>query len=85
MKVHKEFPRELQKAMLAKNMERSYLLKAMERRGYRITRQFLEQMATGTRKVPIGQLRRIAEVLGLSDSERRLLHIAACRDMGYEV
>jgi hypothetical protein len=83
--VRKEFPREFQKALLAHNMDYSYLAKAMERRGYRISRQFIGQVALGQRKIPSLQLQRMSEVLGLDQDERRRLHRAACLDMGYEV
>ena len=80
-----EFPLEFQKALIAKNYDYAYLSRAMERRGYRLSQQFIGQIALGQRKIPALQLQRISEVLELNRDERVRLHTAACRDMGYEV
>lgn len=79
------FPLELQKLLIAKQSSYTHLAKAMERRGYAITKQFLSQIGKGIRPVPVEQLRRICETLGCDDAERHTLHRAACRDQGYEI
>lgn len=57
----------------------------MSKRGYGISRQFIQQLATGNRRVPPDQLRKICETLELDETERRVLHVAAARDYGFEI
>lgn len=79
------FPLEFQKVILLKETDYAHLSKAMARRGYRLSKQFIGQIASGARKCPAEQLRRISETLQLDEYQRKLLSLAACRDMGYEV
>lgn len=79
------FPLEFQKVMVVKETDYTRLSKAMARRGYRLSKQFIGAMALGHRKVPSGQLIRMCEVLELDETERRRLHKAACLDQGFDV
>ena len=79
------FPKELAKVMVLKEVSQVGLTKAFERRGYRISKQFINQIATGRRSVPSLQLKRICDVLDLDDYQRVELGRAACRDQGYTV
>jgi len=78
-------PLELQKVLIAKQSNYTHLAKAMERRGYPITKQFLSQIGKGIRPAPVVQLKRICETLGCDELERLMLHRAACKDQGYEI
>jgi len=80
-----EFPREFAKLLVLRQTNRSHLAKAMERRGYRLSKQFLSQIANGIRSVPAVQLERIADTLALTSDEKITLSRAACRDQGYDV
>lgn len=79
------FPLEFQKALVSRETDQAGLLRAMERRGYRVTKQFMNMMARGERRVPANQLRKICEVLQLSEQDRHRLHLAAARDCGYDL
>ncbi len=79
------FPLEFQKMLVLKQTNYAHLSKAMERRGYRLSKQFLCQIGTGVRSVPALQLGRICETLALAENEKRILHQAACRDQGFFV
>ena len=80
-----QFPLEFQKMLVLKSTNFQHLSKAMERKGYRLTKQFLWQIGTGKRGVPPKTLHRICETLKCSEDERRALALAACRDSGYFV
>ena len=79
------FPLEFQKVIILKETDYAHLSKAMARRGYRLSKQMIGQIAAGHRKCPALQLQRIAETLGLDEFTRKQLALATCRDMGYEV
>lgn len=79
------FPLEFQRVIILQETDYAHLSKAMARRGYRLSKQFIGQIAAGKRNVPPLQLRRICETLTLVESDRKTLALAACRDMGYEV
>lgn len=79
------FPPQFQKLLDSHQSSLTHLAKAMERRGYRLSKQFLCQIGTGARAVPSLQLRRICETLMVSDEERKALNLAACRDNGFYV
>ena len=79
------FPVEFQKALVSKECDQAMVVKAMCRRGYRISKQFLNMIATGSRRVPGAQLKKISEVMGLDEEQRRRLHRAAAIDAGYEI
>lgn len=77
------FPLEFQKILVLKQTNYTHLAKALERRGYRLSKQFLCQMGNGSRRVPSIQLNRVCDTLGCSADERRVLSLAACRDDGF--
>lgn len=79
------FPIEFQKALISRETDAANLTKEMVKRGYRVSKQFMSFMATGARRVPAEQLRRICEVLKLDEAERRILHRAAAIDYGFEL
>lgn len=79
------FPVEFQKALVAKECDQAMLQRSMAKRGHRITKQFLNMMAQGKRRVPGHQLQKISEALGLDEVARRRLHRAAAMDAGYDV
>lgn len=79
------FPLEFQKVLVLKQSNYTHLAKAMERRGYKVSKAFLCQMGTGVRAVPALQLDRICDTLLLSEDQRRALSVAACRDNGFHV
>lgn len=79
------FPLEFQKVLVAKQSNYAHLAKAMSRRGYRASKQFLGMLGMGQRRVPAEQLKRVCETLQLTEGERRRLHVAACIDMGFDV
>ena len=79
------FPLEFQKALVSKETDATNLARDMTKRGYRISKQFLCFMATGDRRVPAEQLRRMCEVLQLDEVERLRLHRAAAIDYGFEL
>lgn len=81
MRTH--FPVEFQKVLVLKSTTYTHLSKAMERRGYKLSKQFLCQIGTGARAVPALQLNRICETLALDEDSKKLLNIAACRDNGF--
>jgi len=81
----RQFPLAFQKILVLKQTNYTHLAKAMERRGYKLTKQFLCQIGTGSRSVPSLQLQRICETLRLNEEERRVLNLAACRDNGFYV
>jgi hypothetical protein len=79
------FPLEFQKLLVLKGTNNAYLQKAMAKRGYRVSKQFIGHMANGHRRVPVQQLRRMCETLACSEDEARRLHRAACIDMGFDI
>ncbi len=79
------FPLEFQKCLVLHATNYAHLAKAMERRGYKVSKQFLCQMGTGARSVPPLQLARICETLNVPEDQRKALHLAACRDIGFYV
>ena len=79
------FPLEFQKALVSKGMDYAHLSRAMSHRGYRLSKQFIGQLALGQRRVPPEQLKRICETLELDIPMRRTLARAACLDQGYEI
>ena len=79
------FPLEFQKILVLKGTNNAYLQKAMARRGYRVTKQFIGLLANGHRRVPAQQLNRMCETLGCSRDEARRLHRAACIDAGFDI
>ncbi len=83
--TYSHFPLEFQKVLVLKSTNYAHLAKAMERRGYRATKQFIWQFGTGARAVPSLQLNRICETLQLDEDQKRALHRAACIDQGYFV
>lgn len=83
MRAH--FPVELGKLLNAKDSNFTHLAKAMERRGYPVSKQFVFQIGTGGRAVPVDRLKQICETLMLDEFERVRLHRAACLDRGYEI
>jgi DNA-binding Xre family transcriptional regulator len=85
LRKRSEFPLEFQRILIVKQSNYTHLGKAMERRGYTITKQFLCQLGTGVRPVPALQLSRICEVLGCNEEQRKALALAACRDNGFYV
>lgn len=70
---------------MARESDYAHLAKAMARRGYRVSKQFIGMLALGQRRVPAQQLSRMCETLELTDVERRRLHKAACLDMGFDL
>ena len=85
MIVRHNFPVEFQKILIAKQSDYSRLARAMGKRGYRVTKQFIGMLGMGQRRVPVQQLKRFCEVLECTEEERRRLHRAACLDMGFEI
>lgn len=85
MSKRANFPTEFQKILILKSTNYTHLEKAMARRGYSLSKQFICQMALGNRSVPALQLHRICDTLQCSEEERRALHLAACRDNGFYV
>jgi DNA-binding Xre family transcriptional regulator len=81
--MRSSFPIEFQKVLVLKSTNYTHLCKAMERRGYRLSKQFLHQIGTGKVAVPALQLNRICETLQCSEDEKRNLSVAACRDNGF--
>ena len=81
----KAFPLEFQKALVSRESDYARLSKAMSKRGYRLSKQFIGMMALGNRRVPAEQLRRMCEVLRLDQDERRKLHTAAAKDYGFDL
>lgn len=79
------FPLEFAKALISKETDGTNLAKAMTKRGYRISKQFIGFMANGDRRVPAEQLKRMCEVLQLDHIERLKLHRAAAIDYGFEL
>jgi hypothetical protein len=79
------FPVEFQKALISRETDQTNLARAMTKRGYRISKQFMSFMANGDRRVPAEQLRRMCEVLQLDEVERLKLHKAAAIDYGFEL
>ena len=79
------FPVEFQKALIAKETDQASLVRAMERKGHRITKQFLNDLARGQKRVPGFQLQKICETLQLDEFERRRLHWAAALDAGFQL
>jgi len=79
------FPLEFQKMLVLKSTNYQHLSKAMERKGYKLSKQFLHQMGTGKRAVPPGQLLKICDTLRLNADEKRILALAAVRDLGFPV
>jgi len=71
--------------LVLKSTNYQHLAKSMERKGYRISKQFLHAMGTGMRSVPPGQLKRICDTLQCTKDEKRILTLAAVRDIGFEV
>jgi len=83
--MNKHFPLEFQKALVNHEMDDARLARAMGRRGYGITKQFLGQVRNGLRNVSPESLRRICETLQCDEMERGKLHTAAARYVGYEI
>ena len=79
------FPIEFQKALIGKECDQAMLIRAMIRRGNRITKQFLNKIALGGCRVPAFQLRKICETLELDEVGRRRLHWAAALDAGFDL
>jgi hypothetical protein len=79
------FPLEFQKIMVLRESTYDRLAKAMGKRGYRISKQFIGMLALGQRRVPAQQLKRMCEVLELDQLARQRLHKAACIDMGFDI
>lgn len=79
------FPLEFQKALTARQSNYNHLAKAMQRRGYRASKQFIGMLGLGQRRVPPEQLKRMCEALQLTEVEKLRLHRAACLDMGFEI
>ena len=79
------FPLEFQKMLVVKHLNYEHLAKAMARRGHRLSKQFICMIATGTRPVPVGQLKKICESMELTEVERQRLHRAVCLDDGFEI
>ena len=79
------FPREFQKVLIASQLDNSGLAKAMTRRGFRISKQFIGMIASGKRNCPPRQLKRICETLLLDEFSRKQLHRAAAIDYGYDI
>ena len=84
--VHRvHFPVEFQKALINKETDQAGLVRSMERKGHRITKQFLNDLARGHKRVPGFQLQKICETLQLDEFERRRLHWAAALDAGFNL
>ena len=81
----REFPLELQKLMVLKSTNYQHLAKSMERKGYKVSKQFLHAMGMGYRSVPPIQLKRICDTLNCTKEERKILTLAAVRDIGFEL
>jgi len=79
------FPLEFQKALVARQMDYARTARAMNKRGYPVSKQYIGMLGGGQRNAPPEQVRRICEVLGLADDERKQLHKAAAIDVGYEL
>jgi len=79
------FPLEFQKALIQREVTYDRLAKAMGKRGYRISKQFIGMLALGQRRVPATQLKRMCETLELDEVAKLRLHKAACIDMGFEI
>jgi len=79
------FPLEFQKLLVIKGTNNAHLQKAMARRGYRVTKQFIGLLANGYRRVPAQQLKRMCETLSCTREEAQRLHRAACIDMGFDI
>ena len=79
------FPLEFQKVLISRETDYAHLSRQMARRGYRLSKQFIGQLALGQRRVPPEQLKRICETLELDNAMRRVLGRAACLDQGYEI
>ena len=79
------FPIEFQKALIGKECDQAMLIRAMIRRGNRITKQFLSKIGSGGCRVPAFQLRKICETLELDETGRRRLHHAAALDAGFDL
>ena len=79
------FSIELAKALISRETDQTNLARAMTKRGYRISKQFIGAIANGERRVPAEQLRRMCEVLQLDEVERLRLHRAAAIDYGFEL
>ena len=79
------FPLEFQKAVVSRESDYARLSRSMGKRGYRLSKQFIGAVGLGTRRVPAEQLRKMCEVLGLDEMERRRLHRAAAMDYGFDI
>lgn len=79
------FPREFQKVLISGQIDNAGLAKAMTKRGFRISKQFIGQMISGKRKCPPRQLKRICETLLLDEFSRKQLHRAAAIDYGFDI
>ena len=83
--MNKLFPLEFQKALVNHEMDYARLAKAMNRHGYKLSKQFLGMIGSGKRNATPETMRRICEVMQCPELERRTLHIAAAKDVGYEL
>ena len=83
--IRHHFPLEFQKVLIVRGLDYRRLSAAMAKRGYRLSFQFIGQLALGTSRVPSEQLKRICETLGLDEVERLRLHKAAAIDHGFEL
>jgi hypothetical protein len=83
--MNRSFPLEFQKMLVLKSTNYQHLSKAMERRGFKLSKQFLHAMGTGARSVPPGQLKRICDTLHCTIDERKTLALAAVRDLGFQL
>lgn len=79
------FPREFQKVLIAGQLDNAGLTRAMTKRGFRVTKQFIGLIANGKRRCTPRQINRICETLLLDEFSRRQLHRAAAIDYGYEI
>ena len=79
------FPLEFQKVLISKETDYANLSKRMARKGFRLSKQFIGQIALGQRPPPPLQLRRICDTLELDSMARQMLSRAACLDQGYEI
>ena len=83
--MNKTFPLEFQKALVNHEMDYARLSKAMMRRGYRLSKQFIGMLANGSRCATPESLKRICETLQANEWERKNLHLAAAKDYGYDL